>query len=335
MTSQQCVQLLSSILQEPQIAAPDKVLLSFIATEQAEGRTVIHRALADLVDITATSVARRLRKLRERGFVECERVGKHAWEYLFVGFDVPASSEEMVPFVGDPMTLHPEGSGGSQVEENPAPPPPVNVYDLFTGERILLRKATLADGGSPAGSPLAPTQEDDVAVVTGPDSRLKEILEQKVANVGNKKRVSPKKDRFKVRGGPTNRWERFKAKKPSEYKVPDMEMLYKQTWEKEQLSGRPFSWTGKDQGQVKRMIVDQGAEAVAKLIVYVLSNWDKIKRRYRLTGTPSPAVIYGYRRSWMPEAIDGPPKEVLRGPAEWTGDADEDDELDETGWGGI
>jgi len=252
-----------------------------------------------------------------------------------VGFDVPASSEEMVPFVGDPMTLHPEGSGGSQVEENPAPPPPVNVYDLFTGERILLRKATLADGGSPAGSPLAPTQEDDVAVVTGPDSRLKEILEQKVANVGNKKRVSPKKDRFKVRGGPTNRWERFKAKKPSEYKVPDMEMLYKQTWEKEQLSGRPFSWTGKDQGQVKRMIVDQGAEAVAKLIVYVLSNWDKIKRRYRLTGTPSPAVIYGYRRSWMPEAIDGPPKEVLRGPAEWTGDADEDDELDETGWGGI
>ena len=45
--------------------------------------------------------------------------------------------------------------------------------------------------------------------------------------------------------------------------------------------------------------------------------------------------MYGFRRSWLPEALEGPKDEKPKGPAEWDGDTDGDDDLDETGWGGL
>lgn len=352
----------ATILWHPELSITDKVLLSMIQARQERGASAKHSELGKALGILPDSVARRLRNLRERGLLENQRVGNREWWYNFEYlFDYVQESPETSPENPDPtpyddLTLHPwEESGENCVNSDTTPwgpadptPPVENVYCIKTGEKILWRPDWAGPDPTPSPSseflpadsttrpalaavPTDPMmQEEDMDRAFGLTEDELLILDKKLDAVIDDEPVPSRRERFAV-PKKKSRWDAFKAKTPDKYNVPDMELLYKELWEQEKLPGRPFSWTGKDRGQMKKLITDQGAESIASLVKYVMCNWASLQRRYKLNGTPSVAVIFGFRRSWLPEALHGAPKETPQGPAEWTGDED----LGDTGWGGI
>lgn len=161
-------------------------------------------------------------------------------------------------------------------------------------------------------------QERDMPVY-GPAEGL-EALFGEIEKVETK----PRKKRVPMSG--QSRWERFEKKEPKEYNVPDLEMFFKVQWEQNALPGKPFGWSQKDRGQMKMLVNDQGPELVAAYIQYVLTNWTDLRRRYNVHGSPNVAVMFGYRSSWFPESIEGPPSTNQKGATfEWSDNKDKED----------
>lgn len=328
----------SIILWDSELVSDDKVLLCAIRIRQSVGELVSHEQLSESLGILPESVARRLRKLRKLGIIASVQEGQHGWRYSFPKFErsIDALSAPTAPCPTRTEPLHPDGRGWKGIE----PLHPLcnrtwedNVETISSGEGQPLQ---------PCPSPDPTTEESLTATLRGPQDELR-IVMQKVIDAGTKVGSPAQaaiRDRFKA-PSPSSRWEEFKAKKPENYKTPDIEMLFRQEWELAKLPGRPFLWTAKDRGQVKRLLEEQGGASTAALVSYVVKRWESIRRRYKLTGAPSVGVMYGYRRSWLPEALNGEPKTQTRGPAEWTDPSKSSEECEShdfggaTGWGNI
>lgn len=314
----EAAKLAFAILIHPEISHRDARLLGMIHALQTQGRHVIHEELAEALDISVLSVARRLRLLRERGIVSNERVGSHQWWYTI---SLPDSIVDLDSPPDPPSG--PSGPPGGQ-DSPTSDPTPDPTGTPSTASNTL----TLIPGGK--GKETEEKTEGAIESTLSQDPKMNDKLKKVVeeAKARGTKKPAPKRERFGVRKD--HRREAFKTKEPSMYNVNDLELVYQAAWERSKRKGRPYRWTNKDRGQAKHLIQDQGPENAAKLIEYATEHWNALMQRYGVTGAPSLQAIYAYRRSWMGEALEGGPKK-RKGFAEFSGD--EEFEGGDTGWG--
>lgn len=98
----------------------------------------------------------------------------------------------------------------------------------------------------------------------------------------------------------------------------DMFFLFSRLWRENNFTGNCTTWTIKERSHIKNMIAEQGEEAVTTYIKYCLQNWKELCHRYKIMSVcPTVSILYGYRRSLLPEALD-PAKKPTFGGAEYT-----------------
>jgi hypothetical protein len=150
-----------------------------------------------------------------------------------------------------------------------------------------------------------------MANVTGPRGQLFEDIDARLKEPRRKK-ASPSKRTPSVR---MNKHEKFLAKDAKDYNGNDLEFLIRDEWEKKEWNTRPSSFTMKDRVNAKRLIEDQGGKNVVAMIKYVFQDWNRIQSQYSIRGLPSMSLFYGFRGSWLPEALDGmqAPKKKFHG----------------------
>jgi hypothetical protein len=151
------------------------------------------------------------------------------------------------------------------------------------------------------------TKEESMPVVRGPESPLlksiQEVLApQKPRKKPNRKRTTPQNKIERLR-------QRMEDKDEAEYNVTDMRFVYEDLWSEKSWRTYPSRWTLKDKKLVRNLLDEQGGENTVRYFQYVVQGWEEIRERYRIQGSPSVAVIWGFRSSLLHEALNGPVKQ--------------------------
>jgi hypothetical protein len=111
--------------------------------------------------------------------------------------------------------------------------------------------------------------------------------------------------RKKVTSCPAALKKSVEDKTVSEYNCNDMWFIFKKFWKEHGLSGYPTAWTNKERKQVKNLIDEQGSEAVSTYFNFCCKNWKVLAQRFKITSiVPTVPILYGYRRSLLPEALN-------------------------------
>lgn len=108
------------------------------------------------------------------------------------------------------------------------------------------------------------------------------------------------------------------SKKITEYNTLDFEILFSLLWLSKGFQGSVFSWSLKEKKLVKLLIDDCSPEALHSMFLYLFDNWESIKKRYKITGVPTPSLIYGYRQNFLTDSIQKPKLNSKNFGAEWS-----------------
>lgn len=118
------------------------------------------------------------------------------------------------------------------------------------------------------------------------------------------------------------RMRKFLEKRPEDYNTNDIEVLFGEVWRKRFRLTRPPGFTMKDRKHVKVLIDTFGAAQVAKVVLTTVGKWTEVSGKLRVSGTPSVALIFGYRASLFPLVLE-PEKAVVKTVgAQFTGEKD-------------
>lgn len=285
--------------------------------------------------ISVKTVERRLRKIRDLGWVYVTREGSKEWSYFFTP-ECPFTScgeselEELPAVVPISSFCEPSQifSGPSQMSySGPSRIPNTPDPDL----KILILSRNAKDGTAAPDETAVQQlsiQENSMGTpkIYGSDEGGLSDLKQRISNgesflIGRKvKKVksswgSQSPDEFNKE----DEWFKEKPKKQipikpkksvedktvQEYNCNDMWFIFKKFWKEHGLSGYPTAWTNKERKQVKNMIDEQGSEAVSKYFNFCCKNWKVLAHRFKISSiVPTVPILYGYRRSLLPEALN-------------------------------
>jgi hypothetical protein len=345
------------------------------------------------------TIERRLRKLKELGWVKLVRTGSKTWNYVITG-DCPfiscgenepekLSAEQkqvsgfyVLRMIGEPPRVVSGPSFVSGCPEIPDtavksgriepskqaadPSTPIytksycyNIenynYDVdMSYENISIenekefdiwRAPSTQSAPQPKPSPSIQIsdEEEDMAEpkITGSDTGaladLKKRLESgesyvqgkvrkggfKASNppdvFGKEELAYPKKEQT-LFCPPKSREDSTKEKSKAEYNQFDMWFVFKRCWKEANLNGRPTIWTLRERKHVRDMIAEQGSEAIVTYFEYCFKNWKTLAFAHHITSVvPSIPILYGYRRSLLPEALN-PTVRVNRQCSDWIED---------------
>jgi hypothetical protein len=76
----------------------------------------------------------------------------------------------------------------------------------------------------------------------------------------------------------------------------------KEVWP--QAFPRGVTYTAKERGLAKKLIEAFGYDNVEQVLVHTVECWEDVRMKYRLSGYPSIALIWGYRNSLFPDILD-------------------------------
>jgi len=136
---------------------------------------------------------------------------------------------------------------------------------------------------------------------------------------GKEEPAYPKKEQIRF-CPPKSREELTKEKPKVEYNQIDLWFVFKRCWNDAKINGRPTIWTLRERKHVKDMIAEQGSEAIVTYFEYCFKNWNALVFNHHITSiVPSIPLLYGYRRSLLPEALN-PTIRVNRQCSDWIED---------------
>lgn len=145
-------------------------------------------------------------------------------------------------------------------------------------------------------------KEESMPIVRGPESPLLRSIQEVLANTKQPQKVKRSKNRMSSHD---RLRERMEEKRESEYNVTDMRFLYEDLWADKSWTTYPTRWTLKDKKLVRCLLDEQGGENTVRYFQYVVQRWEDIQQRYRIQGSPSVPVMWGFRRSLLHEALEG------------------------------
>jgi hypothetical protein len=148
-------------------------------------------------------------------------------------------------------------------------------------------------------------KEKSMPIVRGPESPLLKSIQEVLASP-----QKPRKKPNRVKVTPQTRLrQKMEEKEEAEYNVTDMRFVYEDLWTDKSWRTYPSKWTMKDKKLVRNLLDEQGGENTVRYFQYVVQGWEEIQQRYRIQGSPSVSVIWGFRNSLLHEALNGPAKQ--------------------------
>jgi len=124
-------------------------------------------------------------------------------------------------------------------------------------------------------------------------------LREAAARSGPRKILAPRKNALVEEGRPLEVWT-----------FADVHALFNARWCARWVTANPPKLTAKDRAQMKTLLSQFGASAVKETILMLFADWDNIRQEFQLSGFPSYALLYGYRNSLIPRALEGPQKKI-------------------------
>lgn len=282
--------MVESILLRPDLDDRDARMLLLILSWQKEGRSVTQSDLAAALHVGTATVTRRLHSLKERRLISINRLGRTSWEYDLsklrpaLTLVAPVSIQD-TPGVNETPTSPDSPCLATQMtnQDSDYSSLYINTHrdDLEEKEEI---EPLLSEGAQPMR-------------VIGQESPLKTAIQS----------VDPDypscKQRFSV---PQKK--KTKPQTMGSINCVDMESAFRRLW-REKWKGSPIRWTLREKGHLKELIRDHGPADVLTYICYVFDNWEKLSKRFGWKGFPSVVLLYGFRRTLLPESLN-PPKAV-------------------------
>lgn len=316
------------IIVHPELMDRDVRIILFSMRKQEEGEPLNQKFIAGALGVGYSTVERHLRRLRELGLLSIERVDSHTWYYDFSAIyrshlnvvtlhscdpsQLRGSEDEFYAKLEDEAlknespTLHSEAENCGVTLHSCDPS--LHIYNKTNN---LITKSDLLSG----------LKGQVEMKITGPDTKLKKILQ----SIPEKSKQTKKKSPPSEPKGP---------KPVEEYNCNDMYRSYCRHWRMAKIPGNPPSATIRDRKHFKDMITEQGAVVVLKYIKWVFKNWGALCSRDKVTGAPNINLIYGYRRSWLFESMkcDTVTKPKNSMAAEYSSSPREEDDFSES-WG--
>lgn len=123
------------------------------------------------------------------------------------------------------------------------------------------------------------------------------LIQEASKKSAGRKKLAPRKNPTRDEPRPTKEW-----------KSTDAVALFRQLWAKKWTKAPAPKATKKDLSQLKRIITDYDARTLEQVIYMIFEDWERICVEFNLQGWPSYSLIYGYRNSLIPRALEGPQK---------------------------
>jgi hypothetical protein len=123
----------------------------------------------------------------------------------------------------------------------------------------------------------------------------------------------------------------------SQWTAHDLTSLFNRRW-RERWESKPPAPTKVDVGKLANLLKEYGGESCRKAVEYFFDRFDALALDFGWDGYPSFALLYGYRKTIVPRAVDGErPAPPRRPPARKHEVAQHVEELDrpsgsEGGW---
>ena len=170
-----------------------------------------------------------------------------------------------------------------------------------------------------------------------PAGGVSEALERAASRTGSsrKKRraMEPVEPAQVKRPSPPSETKAREPKSVACWNCNDMERVFRSLWSKRWPNTPPKRWTGRERKNAKDFIIEYEATTVLAVVEMVLSKWKELQRQFDWKGYPSMPLMYGYRGSLVPMALEG---ESEPGNPKWGAHWDEEAERpdgEEGGWG--
>lgn len=286
------------IVTHPELSDRDVRTILVLQSLQERDGGVTQDEVSRALDITRSSVEKRIHSLKERGLLKLVRVDRYHWRYDFSVLYGEAAAKPVLRLVGG-SSPDPQVRPSSKT---PQPDPqPVVIHP----------EISLEDGKKD----FTTESEKPMPKVTGPDGKLRDLIEESLSKPLLAERFAVRRD---------TRRDRFKTKTPGEYNVNDLELVFQEAWAKKWKLARPSRWTNRERGHVKEMLSEQGPESMVRVFSWLVEEWESTAGRHGIIGHPNVLVLYGYRRTWIPLALEGPMKR--RWGAEYNGASDPGEE---------
>lgn len=258
--------------------------------------------LGKLLGVSVPTITRRLTKFREMGLVKSIRLTNTVWKHHVYLPGQNQSVTERMPFP-EKETNHLDDSPCTEMPNHldDASPHIINL-EKYRKERSCIIK----------NDPIAVSAEEKMGA-TGPDDLLASVISSSLERTEQARRVKKEKKLANAEHLPPQLYETPSARKHrvheerevSEYTVDDLEIEFQNEMKKCGFMGKPFPWTQKEKRNVKHMLKQQDTGDVLGYLQHVVQNWGNISRRYRINGPPTIAVIYGFRKGWFLEFLNG------------------------------
>jgi len=293
-------------------AVDTKILLILHEIQKVYG-SVSQKDVATSMGVSTATIERRMSRLKDLGAVDVEKTGTRRRKYDIPLLILSEAKDLTKTDVRENYPLAGEGisSPSSQV---------------CLGSITNIKKGTDNDldvsssSSDVYGTILAMMEnfpEEEPMKFSGPQGKIADAITaasertKKVHNQVREKRIAHQKANADLSPESfstdrATRYEEYKAKHPSEYNQKDFRFLFEDKWKESGWKSRPVRWTGKNAGQLKDMIKDQGSELIAEYFEYVFDHWTELKKRFALNSSyPVIEVIYAFRKQWIPELVDG------------------------------
>lgn len=218
---------------------------------------------------------------------------------------------------GKGATVHASCSDVNAKNESPPHPPykedNVDIYikDMPTATTDVVATTEVVEENGKNGS----SGKSSLGVIegTGRKSSLGNLLSTALENIQvrhaerktrTRARIDFKGSKSPPKSNKPKGLDRLVAKSPSQYTCNDIAVLMQESM-KEKWGYFMGKVTMKERGQLKNMIKEYGAEEVAVTAWKMVNLWEEVKGDLKLSGYPSIAILYGYRRSLVPWAANG------------------------------
>lgn len=329
------LQLVALIIEREDLTDTDKLVTIVTVLWQVSYGHVSQRDLSNEMGVHFSTVKRTFRKLKEAELISIEKKSRYIWSYDFDGF---LSDRDSTELGGNPMRssvcsltiikayFSPENPGKLVCSAVLIKLIVSFLFNLITWHEHTDRPVfSEKEGGSLENehtenilkrsrrlNSCETQEENDVPIVNGPRDKLYDQIDQVLSKPSRKRKREfadgPKKVKRRLRTD---------DKEASEYNCNDLEVIFKRTWIDTWGKFSSSRWTLREKKHAKDMIREHGGEAIANYIRFVIEHWDDLCRRYKVNGYPSIPIIYGYRRSWFPESVNG--KVVASSAGEYSG----------------
>jgi hypothetical protein len=312
---------LDSVLTHKELNSKEIHLILYLASKQIEKGFVRQEDTARDLRRSRKTIERQISELRKKSLLSSERIGQREWVYSFDNIcpieylhkNVDSDGRLLLDIHKLPLI---ESNSSDNIDFTLRLDCPMNTTrldvlsdmrrlnmdlgELFTGKTVLTPHSLTPHSLCISSLFFNSSRRKENIQNEGSGFEGSEKQEKGIPMIKKKKPVAFN-FKVKVPPSPKQKEARTKAKAIENYNVLDLENVFSRIWRDTFTHMHPATWKMKERSVASRLLRDQGAAKLIEAFEYILPNWDRLAKRYKIKGGPSISVISVFFSSLMYE----------------------------------